>query len=708
MPRSRRLEIVIAGDAKGAVAALDKTEGATRRTESVFSGLKKAAVGLGAVMAARQLVGDAFEGLKRTEAASAQLEAGLRSTGNAANTTVTGMTGYADALERTTGVEAELVMEGQGLLATFTNVRNEAGLGNDVFNRATQAAVDLSYKGFGSVTDASKMLGKALNDPVAGLTAMARAGVTFSEDQQRLIRSLVDTGDVLGAQKLILDEVERQVGGAAEAYGETLPGKIDRANAAIGAITENLLASAAPALETVSEHVLDLGVDLGLLDSVDIELPQKLLELGDASLDSAYDVTQMTAAVVEDRGAWERLFDVVKSGDPFASVETSEGTKKLQEMDYALSQLVSSGNFDQARRRFDELAQATIAQGGTLEQLQADMPNYTAALGEYEASVAGLSGAERQAALDTDIWASEMEGLDEAVKALTTSYDFLLGRFLTTDEAQIRSRELTRSLTEAVREGQQADETAAEFKDRLSSRLINLVQQLNTEYDSMVSSGEAAGTAASRNQFLNDKLMVLQGTFPGLRGEIEGYRGQLNAVPRDKHTTVTADTSGASGAIAGLQSQIAAVPRSIPLRFTAETAAVSPTLRLLTGNYAEGGIREAHDAQIAKAGEWRVWAEPETGGEAYIPLAKSKAAQSIPIWEETGRRLGVERFYEDGAVIASRVLTTSHTGRGAVDRAPFNLTVHIGTWLGDEVGIRDLAGRITKVQEARLRQAGRR
>ncbi|HSH58854.1 MAG TPA: hypothetical protein VK988_04265, partial [Acidimicrobiales bacterium] len=308
--------------------------------------------------------------------------------------------------------------------------------------------------------------------------------------------------------------------------------------------------------------------------------------------------------------------------------------------------------------------------------------------------------------LDTDIWASEMEGLDEAVKALTTSYDFLLGRFLTTDEAQIRSRELTRSLTEAVREGQQADETAAEFKDRLSSRLINLVQQLNTEYDSMVSSGEAAGTAASRNQFLNDKLMVLQGTFPGLRGEIEGYRGQLNAVPKGVNTTVTADTSQAEVAIQAFRNRYAGLQLRVPL-----TVIESEIRRdaATAGRFAEGGIHEHHVAQIAGPGLARVWREPETGGEAYIPLAESKRAQSIPIWEETGRRLGVERFYEDGAVIASRVLTTSHTGRSAVDRAPsFNLNVHIGTWLGDEAGIRDLAGRITKVQEARLRQAGRR
>jgi hypothetical protein len=76
--------------------------------------------------------------------------------------------------------------------------------------------------------------------------------------------------------------------------------------------------------------------------------------------------------------------------------------------------------------------------------------------------------------------------------------------------------------------------------------------------------------------------------------------------------------------------------------------------------YAGGG--ENHVAQIAPAGAMRLWAEPETGGEAYIPLASSKRARSTAIWEETGKRLGVgqgqagpsgpalniEKYYEQG------------------------------------------------------------
>ena len=56
--------------------------------------------------------------------------------------------------------------------------------------------------------------------------------------------------------------------------------------------------------------------------------------------------------------------------------------------------------------------------------------------------------------------------------------------------------------------------------------------------------------------------------------------------------------------------------------------------------YANGGTRENHVAQIAPAGAWRVWAEDETGGEAYVPLALSKRARSLDIMHEVAQRFG--------------------------------------------------------------------
>ena len=71
--------------------------------------------------------------------------------------------------------------------------------------------------------------------------------------------------------------------------------------------------------------------------------------------------------------------------------------------------------------------------------------------------------------------------------------------------------------------------------------------------------------------------------------------------------------------------------------------------------YASGGISERHVAQIAPAGAWRVWAEPETGGEAYLPLAYEKRPTTRPIAEVAVQRLGGEvSWYGDGGIRAAR------------------------------------------------------
>lgn len=70
--------------------------------------------------------------------------------------------------------------------------------------------------------------------------------------------------------------------------------------------------------------------------------------------------------------------------------------------------------------------------------------------------------------------------------------------------------------------------------------------------------------------------------------------------------------------------------------------------------YANGGVRESHVAQIAPAGAWRVWAEPETGGEAYIPLSPAKRDRSLQIWQETGRRLGAIKSFADGGITGGK------------------------------------------------------
>lgn len=186
----------------------------------ISAGVKGIAATLGAVFVADKVVGffkDSIAEAREAQKVGALTESIIKATGGAAQITADQVGALAGSISKKAGIDDEAIQSGANLLLTFKNVKNEVGDGANVFDRATAAAVDLSAVGFGDINSASKMLGKALNDPIKGITALSRAGVTFTEGQKSQIEAMVKSGDVLGAQKLIMAEVESQVGGAAEA-----------------------------------------------------------------------------------------------------------------------------------------------------------------------------------------------------------------------------------------------------------------------------------------------------------------------------------------------------------------------------------------------------------------------------------------------------------------------------------------------------------
>lgn len=192
------------------------------------------------------LVAAAYESQKVLK----QTDAIITATGSAAGMTAKDVQKLADSLSMKTGIDDEAIQTSLNMLLTFKQVRNEAGKGNDVFNRASMAMLDLANV-FGSSDAAAKMLGKALSDPVKGVTALQRAGVNFSAQQREQIKSLVDTGKVLEAQKLILAEVESQVGGTAAA-GATA---FDKMKVAVGNVQETLGGLLLPYVEQLATYV---------------------------------------------------------------------------------------------------------------------------------------------------------------------------------------------------------------------------------------------------------------------------------------------------------------------------------------------------------------------------------------------------------------------------------------------------------------------
>jgi hypothetical protein len=123
----------------------------------------------------------------------------------------------ANQTELLTGVTAETTKQIQSTLMTFGGLAKSADEVDGAFDRATKAAIDLAAAGFGNATSNAIQLGKALNDPIKGLTSLTKSGVTFTESERERIKVLVETNRLGEAQALILAAIETQVGGTAAA-----------------------------------------------------------------------------------------------------------------------------------------------------------------------------------------------------------------------------------------------------------------------------------------------------------------------------------------------------------------------------------------------------------------------------------------------------------------------------------------------------------
>jgi phage-related minor tail protein len=159
----------------------------------------------------------------------------------------------AGAIAKKTGVDDEAIQSGQNLLLTFTNVKNVVGSGNDIFNQATKIMTDMSVALGTDASGSAIQLGKALNDPIKGVTALQRVGVSFTASQKEQIKTLVATGDTLGAQKIILQELNKEFGGAAEAAATPL-GKLQQR---IGDLAEQMGGYLLPIVDKSATFFMD-------------------------------------------------------------------------------------------------------------------------------------------------------------------------------------------------------------------------------------------------------------------------------------------------------------------------------------------------------------------------------------------------------------------------------------------------------------------
>ena len=227
-----QLLVKVSADTKAAEEGLKRIGREAGDTAGKSGGLLSSLLGFTGAGLIVQGVSAAFSFLKNTVVDSvqqgmtanqviAQTVAGLKSTRDASGMTAQGVDNLAQHIMSMSGIQDDATATGENMLLTFTNI------GKNVFPQATQAMADMATKmNGGAIPAAAQMqstailLGKALNDPAKGLTALSRVGVTFDAQQKAQIKTMMAHNDIAGAQSVILKELNKEFGGAAAAAGQ--------------------------------------------------------------------------------------------------------------------------------------------------------------------------------------------------------------------------------------------------------------------------------------------------------------------------------------------------------------------------------------------------------------------------------------------------------------------------------------------------------
>ena len=294
-----------------------EAKGLDRSMMALGGALKGIAAGIGVATVLAKIAAETSD----AEYNAAQLNTALRSTRGIARQSAEALNEHAQALARVSVFDDDAITGAQALLLTFTQIRGP------VFRDATKAILDVAQAMGTDLRSATIQVGKALNDPILGMTALSRAGIQFTEAQKEAVKQLVETNRLVDAQRIILGELETQFGGSAAAARNTFGGALR----ALGNELGNLLTLSNDLstnwlvrfINTLNDAIVSINRELAILGSS--------VELG---------VTKVTDAYRKLRAM------VTMNAQEFAyfSKSLDDNRRRLEEQNLALRGLDRFGN----------------------------------------------------------------------------------------------------------------------------------------------------------------------------------------------------------------------------------------------------------------------------------------------------------------------------------------------------------------------------
>lgn len=330
---------------------------AAQRGLSASGGLALGAVGLGGgaavtgILAAGFAVSAFVKNSIEAQGALAQLNAVIASTGGAAGMSAGELTALASEMQRVTTYGDDAVLAAESLLLTFTKI------GRETFPQAVTAILDVSTAMGQDLKSSTVQIGKALNDPIKGITALTRVGVTFTEAQKVMIKSLAEAGDIAGAQAIILRELQTEFAGSAKAARDTLGG----ARTALGNAFGDLFEVSGEGSVNLTRSINDLNAALS--DPATIAAVQ---DLGAALFDAMSFAVEHVRIFIRDlknlRSEIEGIINFVTN---------PAGVKMLSDMDRLVLTLEHRG-LENVTRTTDGWTEALVETAPALQRVTKD------------------------------------------------------------------------------------------------------------------------------------------------------------------------------------------------------------------------------------------------------------------------------------------------------------------------------------------------
>lgn len=301
---------------------------AEREAESTQAVFARIGTTLGAVFSVAQAV--QFGRAIAREAMDAErevalLNATLRSTGFSAGLSASEVNDLANEISKATSIDAGDILQGTTALLRFREI------GGETFREVSRLAVDLAVATGTSVPEAFAKVGRALQDPVNGARSLRDVGVRLSEAQAELAKNLKAAGDEAGAQRIILDELAKSVGGSGAAANTGLTG----------------------ATNSLRNAWNDLLSAIGQTDVVSRVVPQAFQQL-------AREISTLSSVTGGENTA-QRLKEVRKEIDDLTAARERyrRSNADTSGIDSALARLTSDKNVLQQRQAAEILARSS-------------------------------------------------------------------------------------------------------------------------------------------------------------------------------------------------------------------------------------------------------------------------------------------------------------------------------------------------------------